>query len=156
MTKESGRAADAEPALVCDQAPSGLDPAGFDPARGRCECCEDTGLIDDGPDGPQFCSLCEFGPQAHEAWQYERKQKQTWRVSTNTDVLILGGTIATMEEARRAAAAILSMARSLPDPRAPRDSDQSGEAGQTAEQAGPEGRERGPKASPEPRRTRRP
>lgn len=31
-----------------------------------------------------------------------------------------------------------------------RDSDQSGEAGQTAKQAGPEGRERGPKASPNP------
>ncbi|HYI40029.1 MAG TPA: hypothetical protein VE053_06895 [Allosphingosinicella sp.] len=32
----------------------------------------------------------------------------------------------------------------------PSDSDQSGEAGQTAEQAGPVGRERGPKASPTP------
>lgn len=30
---DSGRAANAEPALVSDQAPSGLDPSGFDPAR---------------------------------------------------------------------------------------------------------------------------
>lgn len=32
-TNDSGRAANAEPALVSDQAPSGLGPTGFDPAR---------------------------------------------------------------------------------------------------------------------------